>query len=280
MKKKNKNKNKNGFTLIELITVVAIISILAAVSVPSLASITEMSKETACRNQIAVYQNTYNIICLENPTITKNTEDIVTFLLEQNVIDEEVPCDDGGFYYLENGIIYCSLHHSTDTDSRSGNGSSVSDSNSSGTSTGSSSGNSSISSDSSANSNSANSNNANSSSSSVSDGNNGNTGEKGNLTGVTSYSFKTKKYKDGFEYTLTIYNTGKVNITNWVAEITYPGTITSAWTADLTQIGGNRYRFDCCDYNSTIPYKGSVTITGNGTTWNGNKITGFSVKIK
>lgn len=290
-----KKGNKRGFTLIELITVVAIISVLAAISVPSLASIMDLSKESACHTQIAIYQNAYNIICLENPTITKNTDDIVTFLLEQNVIDEAVSCNDGGHYYLENGIIYCSLHpmaaSGSDGGGESSGNSATGSASSSASSSGSSSGTSSVSSTGSSygssSDSSGNSNNSSNVSSSVSDssndnnGNNGNTGENGNLTGVTSYDFKTKKYKNGgFEYTLTVYNTGKVNISNWVVEFTYPGDITSAWTASLTQLGGNRYRFGSCDYNNTIPYQDSVTITGNGTTWNGTKITGFSVKTK
>ena len=85
----NKRKAKKGFTLIELIVVIAIVTILAAALLPRLSGYIDESKKVEAINQARNVVNAYEILKVQNTTLSSNPSVLTLEALNSNLLTED-----------------------------------------------------------------------------------------------------------------------------------------------------------------------------------------------
>ncbi len=75
----------------------------------------------------------------------------------------------------------------------------------------------------------------------------------------------TSNWGNGYNFSITIKNTGTTPIKNWNLEFDYNGNLTQFWDSKLIRKEKDHYVITNAGWNSEIPPGGSVTIGGVGT---------------
>jgi len=104
-----KSNNKKGFTLVEMVTVIVIIAIIAAIAIPSYKAVTSNANSNACSTNVKILQGAWDLYSSKNPD-TSIPIDFIKALVDSSYIRDELKCESGGNYKLNNGVVYCDKH--------------------------------------------------------------------------------------------------------------------------------------------------------------------------